>query len=513
MSPPDVIGFARLALPDRVAIRAGDRAWTYRQLESRARRLARRLRDRGLAPGDRVAILSHNDIAHFDLLIAAPIAGIVVVPLNTRLSQAELAAQVALVQPALLLVDPAHEALGIALGLALGLATIRLSDHERWLADAPTDRLQPIAAPRHADDLHLILFTGGSTGQPKAACLPYRQTLGNADDSARHWRLRADDVAIQSTPCFHAAANVLSLPLLRIGGTVLLMKQFEPAEYLRQAVAHRASILFMVPTMFAAVADAPGFADADLSAVRLALSGGAPCPPSVRDPYRARGIRFRCGFGMTEAGVNCFQGGDPAIEDPQVVGLPMPRLLAEVRRADGVIAAIDEVGELCLAGPQVCAGYWGEPEGGHSFRDGWLHTGDLARRNAAGRYTICGRIKEMYISGGENVYPPEVEAALLQEPGIAEACVFGWPDARWGEVGIAFVVARAGAVIDGSALRGALRSRLAGYKIPALIAAVPALPRSAVGKVLKAEARAQYAAMLGEMPESRSAVSRFGNAA
>ena len=285
MSPPDVIGFASTALPGRVAIRAGERAWTYRELAARARRLARRLRDRGLAPGDRVAILSHNDIAHFDLLIAAPIAGVIAVPLNTRLSLAELSVLIANVQPALLLVDPAHE----AVGLALGLATIRLSDYEAWLADAPTDRLPPITPARTADDTHLILLTGGSTGTPKGACLPYRQTLGNADDSAKVWSLRPDDVAIQSTPCFHAAANVLSLPLLRVGGTVLLMSHFDPAEYLRLAVAHRASMLFMVPTMFAALADTPGFASADLSAVRMALSGGAPCPPSLpRRPIRQR---------------------------------------------------------------------------------------------------------------------------------------------------------------------------------------------------------------------------------
>ena len=493
MPPPDVIGFSRLTLPERVAIRTVGRFWTYRDLAIRARRLAWRLRDRGLQRGDRVAILAHNDIAHFDLLIAAPLAGVIAVPLNTRLGPAELAAQVAQVQPALLLVDAAHE----AAGLALGLATIRLSDYERWLAETPTTPLPPVTPAIGHDDIHLILFTGGSTGAPKGACLPYRQTLGNADDSAQVWNLRPADVAVQSTPCFHAAANVLSLPLLRAGGTVILMKQFDPAEYLRLAVAHRASILFMVPTMFTALADTPGFASADLSAVRMALSGGAPCPPVLRDRYRARGIRFRCGFGMTEAGVNCFLGSDPAVDNPQAVGLPMPQMLAEVRRNNGTRADDGEVGELCLAGPQVCAGYWGRHDGEAAFRDGWLHTGDLAQRDAAGRITICGRIKDLYISGGENIYPSEVEAALLESPEIAEACVFGWPDAHWGEVGIAFVVLHAGRTFDEVALRSALRQRLAGYKIPAAFVVVPALPRSAVGKVLKTDARAQYAALHG----------------
>ena len=274
-------------------------------------------------------------------------------------------------------------------------------------------------------------------------------------------------MAIQSTPCFHAAANALSLPLLRAGGTVVLMPRFDPAEYLRLAVAHRASFLFMVPTMFTALADEPGFAAADLSAVRQALSGGAPCPPTLRDRYLARGIRFRCGFGMTEAGVNCFLGSDPAVDNPQAVGLPMPQMLAAVRRSNGSTADAGEVGELCLAGPQVCAGYWGGGEADNAFRDGWLHTGDLAHRDSAGRITICGRIKDLYISGGENIYPSEVEAALLESPEIAEACVFGWPDAHWGEIGVAFVVLRSAAVFDDALLRAALRQRLAGYKIPA----------------------------------------------
>ncbi|MCX7059921.1 MAG: AMP-binding protein [Gammaproteobacteria bacterium] len=492
MSPPDVIGFARLALPEHVALRAGDRAWTYRELAFRARRLALRLHESGIRRGDRVAILSQNDVAHFDLLIAAPIAGVIAVPLNTRLPAAELALQVAQVAPALLIVDAACEANAAVLGVPM----VRLADYERWLAE-PTAAALPAAPPPDPDDIHMILFTGGSTGTAKGACLPYRQTLGNADDTAQVWALRPGDVAIQATPCFHAAANVVSLPLLRVGGTVVLMARFEPAEYLRQTLRHRATILFMVPTMFAALADEPGFATADLSAVRMALSGGAPCPPALCERYLRRGIRFRCGFGMTEAGVNCFLGSDPAVDNPQAVGLPMPRMQVDVRRSDGRSTDDGEVGELCLGGPQVCAGYWGKHDAAAAFRDGWLHTGDLARRDAAGRITICGRLKDMYISGGENIYPSETEAAVLESPEIAEACVFGWPDARWGEVGIAFVVRNPGLPYDEAQLRTALRQRLAGYKIPAAFVVVPALPRSAVGKVLKSEVREQYRAMLG----------------
>lgn len=489
MLPPDVIGFASVALPERVALHADGTSHTYRELGARARRLARRLRDAGLVPGDRVAILAANCITHYDLLIAAPLAGVIVVPLNTRLPAAELRPLVALVRPALLFADSASE----TTAGALSLPTVRLAQYERWLAEASANRLRPAAGSE--DDLHLILFTGGSTGTPKGACLPYRQTLGNADDSARVWQLKPDDIAIQATPCFHAGAHALSLPLLRTGGAVVVASRFEPGDYLALASAHRVTRLFMVPTMYGALAEHPSFDATDLGTVREALSGGAPCPVRLRDRYAARGIRFRRGFGMTEAGVNCFRGSDGDRDDPQAVGAPMPRMRATVRRYDGTPAPIGETGELCLAGPQICAGYWGTTEHDDCFSaDGWLRTGDLASQDALGRVTICGRIKDLIISGGENIYPIEVEAALHDLPGVREACVFGWPDAYWGEVGIGFVVAEDHAALDPAEMRIALRSRLAGYKIPAEIVLVPELPRSTVGKIVKGDARNQYAA-------------------
>jgi len=490
MLPPDVIGFASVALPERIAVRTGDAAHSYRELGARARRLARRLRDAGLAPGDRVAILAANCITHYDLLIAAPLAGVIVVPLNTRLPAAELRPLVDQVRPGLLFVDAASD----LLGSSLSLPTIRLANYERWLAEASATKLTPVA--RSEQDLHLILFTGGSTGTPKGACLPYRQTLGNADDSARIWGLKPDDIAIQATPCFHAGAHALSLPLLRAGGTVVVASRFDPSDYLRLAGEHRVTRLFMVPTMYGQLAEDPAFDATDLRPVREALTGGAPCPVRLRDRYAARGIRFRRGFGMTEAGVNCFRGSDGDDDDPQSVGTPMPQVRASIRRPDGTPARTGETGELCLSGPQVCAGYWGTSEHDGSFTaDGWLRTGDLASLDARGRYTIRGRIKDLIISGGENIHPIEVEAALLDLPGVREACVFGWPDARWGEVGIGFVVAETGATLNPAEMRPALRRRLAGYKLPADIVVVAELPRSAVGKILKTEARAQYAAM------------------
>ena len=496
-----VLGPALAAAPERTALWVGNRAFRYRDLDRRARQCAARLTERGLRPGDRVAILATNHIAHFDLLCAAPLCGVIAVPLNPRLAIAELAALVASVQPALLLVDAEHAALAQALVQSLGPPSLALADHEAWLA-AAGDRPAATGHRARPDDLHLLLFTGGTTGTPKAACLPYRQTLGNADDTVAAWGLRADDIALQATPMFHAGAQVLSLPLLRCGGSVVLMPRFETGAYLQLAARHRATLMFMVPTMYASLADDPAFATTDLSAVRFAIAGGAPCAAGIRDRYTARGIRFRCGFGMTEAGVNCFAiGAEDAERAPLSVGRPLPRIGLSIRRDDGSEAGVDEAGELCLSGPQLCAGYWDATTAavgtaaGQEFRDGWLHTGDLARRAADGLVSIVGRRKDTYISGGENIHPFEVEAALLSCPGIAESCVFGWPDARWGEVGVALVVAQPGLADDARSLRLALRERLAAYKLPADIRFVADLPRSSVGKLLRGAARDRYAAL------------------
>ena len=211
-----------------------------------------------------------------------------------------------------------------------------------------------------------------------------------------------------------------------------------------------ATLLFMVPSMYQMLAEHPGFAAADFSRVRWAICGGAPCPPSVRAPYEARGIRFKQGYGMTEAGVNCFMFDlEEAARYPDSVGRPLVGTEAMIARADGTACGVDQVGELLLRGPHVFQGYFRKPqETGEALSDGWLRTGDLARRDAGGRHYICGRRKEMYISGGENVYPAEVEAVLSSVEGVAECAVLGVPDARWGETGLAAVVLRSNAHWD-----------------------------------------------------------------
>jgi fatty-acyl-CoA synthase len=483
---PDLAARGARRWPQRPALWADGRWYSYGELEARATQLAARLAADGVAKGDRVAILALNHLAHFDLLLAAPKLGFIYTPFNHRLSEEETRALFHYVRPVRLFVDAGNRA------LAAGHAgpTVALEHYAQWLQG-------PAVAARcavTADDIHMLLFTGGSTGTPKGALLPYRQTLANIVATVRGWWLTRADAAIQATPCFHAALNVYATPLLAIGGRVVLMPSFEPGDYLRLMQSARVTRLFMVPTMYRMLAEHPAFATADVASVRGAVSGGAPCPPALRALFAARGIAFKQGFGMTEAGVNCFAITDAeAAAEPLAVGRPLPGLSAVVRREDGSVCSTDEVGELTLRGPQVCAGYFErDKEWGESYRDGWLWTGDLARVDAAGRHFIVGRRKEMFISGGENVYPAEVEAVLATHPALLECAVLGVPDARWGEVGLAAVSVKPGASLDAPTLTAWLKTQIAGYKRPRAVLFFTALPKTGAGKFNKPEIRRQY---------------------
>ncbi|HXG28689.1 MAG TPA: long-chain fatty acid--CoA ligase [Nevskiales bacterium] len=485
----DLIGQRARLTPERPAVWFEDRWYRYRELEARAAKLAGRLRACGIGPGDRVGILALNHLAHIDLILAAPKLGFIYTPFNYRLSIAEQRQLAAEVEPAFLF----HDRQCAEQAQAIEGRRLALDDYAGWLESGP----EPLDLPApvlSGDDIHMMLFTGGSTGLPKGALLPYRQTFCNAVNTVFSWGLRDTDCAIQATPAFHAAINVLSTPLLWLGGRVVLPPAFDPGLYLRLAQQHRATLLFMVPTMYQMLAEHPDFATADLGAVRWAIAGGAPCPEPVRRHFADKGVRFKQGYGLTEAGVNCFAMElEDAEQRPGSVGKPILNTEAVIRRPDGTPVARGETGELTLHGAHVFAGYWRRPEEtAATLRDGWLWTGDLARQDDDGFFTITGRRKEMFISGGENVFPVEIENALYALPEVAECAVIGVPDARWGEVGLAAVALRPGACADAQRLREALRPKLARYKLPTHFLFLPALPKSGAGKILKPEIRKLY---------------------
>ncbi len=478
--------------PEREALWWEGRWYTYAELNERAERTAALLARMGVRKGDRVAIAAHNHIGHVDLILATAKLGFIFTPLNVRLANAELQALGEYLRPSAVLHDDECEGAAQAASNGAPLLDLTAVDSEVAARGTPVPAVpRPDLTP---EDVQMILLTGGTTGLPKGAMLPYRQVFYNAVNTVFSWGLRADDTVVQSTPCYHAAVNVFTTPLFQLGGRTILQSKFEPAEYLRLVEELGATVLFLVPTMYAMLAADPSFLTRDLSGVRWAISGGAACPEPVRRAFAARGVRFRQGYGLTEAGVNCFSITlDQAEARPDSVGKPLLHAEAAVRRQDGSVCGPGEVGELTLRGPHVFLGYFDRPAAtAQALRGGWLWTGDLASVDEDGFFTIVGRRKEMFISGGENVFPVEVEAALYDHPAVAECAVLGVNDERWGEVGLAVVVLRPGSHATEEELREHLLAQLARYKVPKHIELTTELPKSGAGKILKTALRDRF---------------------
>jgi len=481
----DWVGQWAVTAPWRVAIHEVEtgRRVRYGELDARGWRLANALAERGVTAGDRVALLARNRVESFELLVACLRLGAAFTPLNWRLSHVELSEIVARCAPRLLL----HDGASAEGAFALDLPRIEIGDaYERLLAEA-----SEVGRPRTHDGetTAMLLYTSGTTGQPKGVMLPHRQLFWNAVNTVWACDLSPADRVLAFLPLFHTGGlNCLATPTLYRGGTVVLMEAFEPERALDAIEQHRVTATVAVPAMYRMLADA-GLDAHDLSSLTALLCGGAPCPDALLDTYLDRGLCFRQGFGMTEVGPNCFS------LPPWMVGrlrgsVGQPVLHGDARVVDesGRPVPAGDVGELCLAGPHLCSGYFEDPEASAAaIRDGWMHTGDYARVDEEGWFYIAGRKKEMFISGGENVYPAEIENVLLGCPGVIEAAVVAVPDARWGEVGVAAVVGE----IDPSAVRAFCGERLARFKVPKRVVRVDALPRNASGKVLRPTLKAQ----------------------
>lgn len=438
----------------------------------------------GVKAGDRVAILAQNRVEFVSLLFGCIRCGAVLVPLNWRLSASELARVLDDCGPVVMLGEDRLRGLGeTAVGSMRATAMPRWFDLDRDVHAA--DEWVVVAHHGSAEDPTMLLYTSGSTGAPKGVIVPHRQLQWNAIATTTAWRIGADDVGPAATPFFHTGGwNVFTTPMLFGGGTVILVDGFDADGYFDMLEQFGVTMTFGVPTQLAMVRDTASWGRA-LPRLRTFISGGAPCPQRVKDAVRAAGYRFREGYGLTECGPNCFVTNDhTAVEKDGSVGWPILYLEARLRDGETADVGADVIGELELRGPQLFGGYFNAPERTAEVMtpDGWLRTGDLASRDADGVYTIRGRRKEMYISGGENIFPGEVEAALLDCPGVAEVTVIGVSDDRWGEVGCALVV-KADAALDETRLLTFARQRLAGYKVPKRVVFVVQIPRLGSGKI------------------------------
>lgn len=475
---PDAEGIYDLASPSPTPNSAG-RRWTYAQLHAESLAWARRLEAEGVGPGDRVALLAVNRAETLILLFACARRGAIFAPLNWRLAPAEIAWQLQDFTPKLLLADRVH---GARLREVAGAAPVYDIDDGPGVGPG-AEHSDPGSA---LSDPWVLMYTSGSSGKPKGALLTHQQLHWNALNTELACDLTAASSTLTFAPLFHTGGfNSLTTPLLHRGGRVVLVPALDVGQALALIEAEKITHLMGVPTIFQMIADHPAFDTTDLSSVRDAICGGAPLGMALLERYLGRDIPLRQGFGLTEVGPNCFSTPRYAVQTKHgTVGLPIHHIQARLLRPDGTECGPHEPGELVLSGPVVFGGYLNRPDAtAESLRSGGFHTGDVLMRDEEGFFFVCGRIKEMYKSGGENVYPAEVEAAILEEPSVGQVVVIGVPDDRWGEVGCAFLEPAPGHTIDIDALQRFLAPRLARFKLPKHYRVMAALPRTGSGKI------------------------------
>lgn len=475
-----------------------NRRYTFGEMDQRANQVARLLLDSGVQKGDRVGVYSKNRFDFLDILFACGKIGAILTPFNIRLTTSETEYLLKKTSPSMVFYDPNLKTQFGEIRPFLEKQQVivmgeKKSDDDLDIHSLMTKRSSSaVERPTiNMDDPYLIVFTGGTTGRPKGAVLPHRLVFWNSVNTITSWGLRPDDIQPLLFPLFHTGGiNVLLIPFYHLGALSIIMGDFEPEETLRVIEKEKTSLVIGVPTIFNMIAQSPNFNKTNFEHVRVFISGGAPCPVAIMEKYWERGKILKMGYGLTEVGPNNFQFPDDAVmERPTSVGFPVFHCDMKIVDDDNKTLGDEEVGELMLRGPHTFSGYWDEPEESAKVieSDGWVHTGDLVKRDSEGFYYIVGRKKDMFISGGENVFPAEIEEVLFKHPAILEAAVIGVPHEKWGEVGKVFIVLKDGASLKEDEIRQYMDGKLARYKIPKHYEFREDLPKSAAGKILKRE--------------------------
>jgi fatty-acyl-CoA synthase len=482
------------------------RAWAddsagfdYAEAEERVRRLTAWLLDEGIQRGDRIALWLGNRIATLETLFACARVGAIALPINARLTPTEVAFQLDDSETRLLFVEPdGREAAARAMSLATQVTphcVVFDDDFEANLAAmTPTD----VCADVTPEEPVILMYTSGTTGKPKGALLPHRKALYNGLNAVRYFDIRSDDHVLVVAPLFHSLGlQILALPALFAGASLRIQEGFDPERVWKTIESEGITYFGGVPTMHQRLLEALDEGrpfGAPPRSLRFAFTAGAAASKELIRSFHEHGLQLKQGYGQTETSTLTCLEPEHALEKAGSVGRPV--LHAEVRLIDPASiedpveswreVGVGEVGEVVVRGPITMLGYWRRPQAtAETIRDGWLRTGDLATRDADFDITLVGRAREMFISGGENVYPAEIEACLEEHPQVVEAAVVAIADPEWGEIGRAHIVTRPGSGIGADAIGEWLESRLARFKRPRRILFEDSLPRTASGKIQK----------------------------
>lgn len=466
--------------------------WNFADFNSSSNHLAEYLtKEVGLTRGSRIAVYSLNRAEQILLFTACIKAGLVLVPLNFRLTPAELDEQVNDADPAMFIyAEEFEQQMKDLKSIRKNIFVKPLSVVTGFLSDPLPDKANVTLNDISEEDTVLLLYTAGTTGISKGVIITHRMLFYNAVNTGLRLDINSQDHTQSYAPFFHTGGwNVLFTPFLLHGASQTILRKFDAALILDLMEKEKTTLLFGVPTMLQMMAECEQFKTADLSSLRYAIVGGAAMPIPLIETWHARGVYIRQGFGLTEVGPNCFSlHQDDAIRKIGSIGFPNFYIDVKIIKDDDTEAGIDEPGELWLKSPVVTPGYWRKPEEtAQAITAGWFHTGDIVRRDSEGYFYVVDRKKNMYISGGENVYPAETEKLLYTHGDIKEAAVIGVPDERWGESGKIYAVLNNGSKMSPADLIQFCKGKLAGYKIPKYAEIIDEIPKTDAGKINKRE--------------------------
>ena len=496
----------------KTAIISEESTLTYEELSTRANQLANLLRKRGTQKGDRVAVLLYNSKEYVEILLALSTIGAILVPLNWRLSGSELEFILKDSEPDTLFFGeefkdvvkaikpniPIMEGNYICIGKSICSWAI---NYEKTVKEESPEESK-IERPIDGEDPQIIMYTSGTTGLPKGAILSHRKTFYNILNADIYYGLTTEDIFLVSRALFHSGGLLVSVaPTLYKGGTIILKKRFRPQEILETIEKHRVTVIEASATMYNFILQQCDLRKNDLSSLRCCVTGGERVPRPLLEEYLNRGITISQIYGQTETSTLAWLPMREAKRKLGSVGVPVFHGNIKIVDKEGREVEPGEVGEIVVSGPILMAGYWRRPQQTEeTIKDGWLHTGDLAKRDEEGFLYVVDREKDMFISGGENVYPAEVEKVYLENPKISDVAIVGVPDGKWGEVGMVFIVIKEGERMTEDEALKYCEGKLAKYKIPKHVAFLKELPMTASEKIKRRNLREDY--LKGKMNHS-----------